>query len=149
MADRNAQHLPDGGCARERRVRLVDADMHVLAAIFQPLVTQHRAGQQPRLEQDLKAVADAEYRPAAFGERPHRSHHRREPRHRAGAQVVTVRKAAWQDDHVGAFQIGVLVPEIFGLLAEQVLGRVKRVLVAVAPREHDDAKFHDQSTSTR
>ena len=50
---------------RERRVGLLDAQVHVLAAELQAAVAQQRAGQQPGLEQDLEAVADAEHRPAA------------------------------------------------------------------------------------
>ena len=72
VADRNPQHLADAGRRRERRVDLLDADVHVLAAVLQPAVAQHRAGQQPGLEQNLKPVADAEHRTAALGERPHR-----------------------------------------------------------------------------
>ena len=57
----------------ERRVGLLDAHVHVLAAVLQAAVAQHRARQQARLEQNLKAVADAEHRAAAVGERPHRA----------------------------------------------------------------------------
>ena len=149
VADWNRQHLADRRRGRERRVVLLDAHMHVLAAIFQAFVAQHRAGQQAGLEQNLEAVADAEHRPAPLGKRPHRAHHGREPGHRAGAQVVAVGETARQDHDVGAFQVGVLVPQILGILAEHVPGRVKRVLVAVAAGKHDDAEFHDQSTSMR
>ena len=71
---------------------------------FRSAVAQHRAGQQPRLEQDLEAVADAEHRAAGVGERRDRGHDRREPRDRAGAQVVAVGEAARQDDDVGALR---------------------------------------------
>ncbi len=61
--------------------------------------------------------------PPALRERPDGRHDRREPRHRAGPQVVAVREAAGQNDDVGALQVGVLVPEIVGLLAEHDLWR--------------------------
>src|SRR5947207_6763390 len=58
-----------------------------------------------------------------------------------------MREAARKDDHVGALQVGVLVPDVLGVLAEHVLGGVVRVLVAVAAREYDDGKFHDVRAS--
>ena len=90
---------------------------------LQAAVAQHRAGQQPGLEQHLEAVADAEHRAAALGERLHRAHDRREARHGAGPQVVAVREAAGQNHDVGALQVGVLVPDVLGLLAEHVRRR--------------------------
>ena len=104
VRDRQSQPLPGAGARRERRVGLLDADDDVLAVKLQVTIAQHRAGQQPGLEQNLKAVADAEHRPAAPGEIDHRRHDRREPRDRAGAQVVAVREPAGQDHHVGALE---------------------------------------------
>src|SRR5205814_231967 len=83
---------------------LLDAQVHVLAAVLQAAVAEHRARQQAGLEQYLKAVADAEHRAAALGEPAHGAHDRREARHRAGAQVVAVREAARQDHDVGALR---------------------------------------------
>ena len=80
--------------------------------------------------------------PPRGGEALDRPHDRREARHRAGAQVVAVREAARQDHDVGAFKVGVLVPDVFGALAEHVGGRMKRVLVAVRSRKHHDREFH-------
>ena len=42
----------------------------MLAVELQVAVAQHRAREQPGLEQDLEAVADAEHRAAAPRERP-------------------------------------------------------------------------------
>ena len=42
------------------------------------IVPPHRSGKQPRLEQDLKAVADADDQFALFGRLPHPFHHRGE-----------------------------------------------------------------------
>ena len=64
VRDRDAQHLPGRAERGERRVGLLDAQVHVLAAELQPGVPQHRARQQAGLEQDLEAVADAEHRAA-------------------------------------------------------------------------------------
>ena len=60
-----------------------------------------------------------------------------------------MRETAGQNDDVRAFQIGILVPQVLGLLAEDVPGGVKRVLIAVAAGKNDDAKSHAQSTSMR
>ena len=128
--------------AGERRVGLLDAQVHVLAEELQLAVAEHRAGQQAGFEQDLKAVADAEHRAAAVGERLHGAHDRREAGDRAGAQIVAVRESAGQDDDVGALQVGVLVPDELGVLAEHVLRGVIGVVVAVAAGKHDDAEFH-------
>ena len=67
-------------------------------------VAPHGAGQEARLEQDLEAVADAEHQPARLGVPLDRRHHRRERRHRAGAQVVAVGEAARQDHEVAPLE---------------------------------------------
>ena len=69
VRDRQVQHL----ARRRREVNGVSVcstrTNDVLAEELQAAVAQHRAGQQPRLEQDLEAVADAQHRTAAVGER--------------------------------------------------------------------------------
>ena len=109
---------------------------------FQARVAQHRTGQETGLEQHLKAVADAEHRASAPGKRLHLAHDRREPRHGAAAKVIPVRESARQDHDVGALQIGVLVPHVIGVLAEDVSGGVVSVVVAIAAGKNDDCKFH-------
>ena len=47
VADRNAQHLADVRTARERRVGLLDADVHVLAAVLQPWLRSIAPGSRP------------------------------------------------------------------------------------------------------
>jgi hypothetical protein len=76
MSDGNPEHLAGAGGARERRVGLLDAQMHLFAAVFQAAVAQHRAGQETRLEENLESIADAEHRATTFGERSHRAHDR-------------------------------------------------------------------------
>ena len=97
VGDRQLQHLAARRARGERRVGLLDADADVLAVKLEVAIAQHRAGQQPGLEQDLEAVADAEHRSTPARELGHRRHDRREPRDGAGAQVVAVREAAGQD----------------------------------------------------
>ena len=114
----------------------------MLAVELQIAVAQHRAGQQPGLEQHLEAVADAEHRAAALGEVADRRHDRREARDRAGAQVVAVREPAGQDHDVGALEARVLVPDERGLVPEHVLRGVVGVVVAVGAGKDDDGELH-------
>ena len=64
VRDRELQHLTARRTRRERRVGLLGAHPDVLAVKLQVAIAQHRARQQPGLEQHLKAVADPEDRPA-------------------------------------------------------------------------------------
>ena len=143
VVDRNAQDLAACRQAPVNGVSVCSTRMLTCSQMeLQAAVAQHRAGQQARFEQDLEAVADAEHRTAGIGERLHRGHHRREPRDRAGAQVVAVREPARQDDDVGAAELRVLVPDELGLLPEHVLGGVVGVVVAVRSGKNDDGEFH-------
>ena len=65
MGDRHADDLAGIVAAGERRVGALDPQMHVVADEFQPRVAHQDAGQQARLAEDLKAVADAEHEPAS------------------------------------------------------------------------------------
>ena len=148
VSDRNAEDLTDLPFEAERCIRLLDPHVDMLAAVLELAVSQHRARQQPRLEQHLKAIADAQHRSAALGKLPDRRHDRRETRHRAGAQVVAMGEPAWQNHHVGALQAGVFVPHELSGLPEHMGRRVIRIVIAVGAGKDDDAEFH-QSTSMR
>ena len=52
-----------------------------------------------------------------------------------------MREAARQDDDVGALEARLLVPDELGVLAEDVLGRVIRVVIAVGAGKDDDGEF--------
>ena len=67
----NPEHAAGRRRGRKRRIDLLDPHVDVLAPVLQPAIAQHRAGQQTRLEQNLKPVADAEHRSATRGERLH------------------------------------------------------------------------------
>ena len=144
VRDRHAQDLPLRRPGGERRVGLLDPDVHVLAVKLQVAVAQHRAGEESRLAENLEAVADAQDRPAGSGEVADGGHHRGKPGDRAGAQVVAVRKAARQHDDVGAVEARLLVPDELRLLPEHVLRGVIRVVIAVGSGKNDDAEFHGQ-----
>ncbi len=59
-----------------------------------------------------------------------------------------MREPTRQDDHVGAFEVHVLVPDVLRLLAEHLTGGVVGVLVAIGSWKNDHREFH-QSTSMR
>src|SRR5438445_13711658 len=85
--------------------------MDVLAHKGRGSVSQHGSWKQSRFQQDLKPVADAKDQPAGLGEASDRSHHRGEPRNRAGAKIVAVGEAAGNDDRVYMREHRFLVPE--------------------------------------
>ena len=147
VRDRGAQHLAGCQLRGERRRGLIRAQADVAADEAEVLVAHQRAGQQPRLGEHLEAVADAEDQAAVRGVAADRLHHRRELRERAGAEVVAVCEAARDDHAVGAVQVGLLVPEELRLFAEDVLGDVQRVVVAVRAGKDDDREFHVQCTT--
>ena len=144
VRDRHAQHLSPRRTGGERRVGLLDPDVHVLAVKLQVAVAEHRAGEESRLAENLEAVADAQDRAAGSDEVADGGHHRREPGDRAGAQVVAVREAARQHHDVGAVEARLLVPDELRLLPEHVLHGVIRVVIAVGSWKNDDAEFHGQ-----
>src|SRR5699024_9442265 len=78
--------------------------------------------------------------------RGHLAHDRTESRDRARAEVVAVAEAAGKHDHVHAFEIGGLVPEIHCRQTQYVDDGVVAVVVAVGTREGDDAELHARST---
>jgi hypothetical protein len=120
----------------------------VFATVLELAVSEHRPGQQSRFEQHLKTVADSQHWSAALGKLANRRHDRREPRHRTGPQIIAVGKPAGQNDHLGALQTGVFVPDQLSGLAEHLGRCMIRIVVAVGAGEDDDTEFH-QSTSMR
>ena len=113
-------------------------------------VAHEHAGQQPALDQDLEAVADAQHESTATGVGAHRLHHRRAAGDGAAAQVVAVGKAAGQQDEVGARRQAMrAVPHHTGVDAGGAQGS-ERVALAVGAGEEDDGGFHQAgSSSTR
>src|ERR1700674_2832725 len=142
MRDGNPEDLTLLRGVGERRVRLLDADMHVAADEAQAAIPHHRAGEQARFAQDLEAVADAEHHSAAVCEFFDGLHHRRKTRDGAGAQIIAVGKSAGKDDGVAIRQIFRLVPDKFDRLPQNVADGVKRVMIAIGPGKNYDSKFH-------
>src|SRR6185437_11627446 len=90
MRDRHADHLTGIVAACERTFAGFDAKMHVPAVELERAIDQQCAGQEMRLGQNLKPVADTEHRQSFAGARGDLAHDWRMRRHRATAQVVTV-----------------------------------------------------------
>ncbi len=99
-------------------------------------------GKQPRLAEDLKAVADSQHQASTIGKSTHRFHHRRELRNRPGSQVIAVGESAGNDDGIAIFQIMRFVPEKTCRLFGDVLDGPVGIVVAVRPGKDDDSKFH-------
>src|SRR6266478_9891814 len=149
VADGDADDVALGVLARPGRHGVLHLEVHVAADVLERIVAPHRPGQHSRLEEDLEAVADADHVTAALAELPHLVHDRREARDGAGAQVVAVGEPAGEHHHVGAAQIAVLVPDVAGGAAEDVLGHVVDVVVAVAAGKDDHREEHQRISSTR
>ena len=137
VLDGDRERLAGRALARPRRVGARHRHADLPAEEAQARVRQQRAGQQPRLAQDLEAVADAEHRAARAGEALDLLHHRREARDRADPQVVAVGEAAGDDDRVGAAQVVVGVPEQLGVADPP--RRLQRVHLVTRAGEADDA----------
>ena len=110
------------------------------------IVAQEGAGEKPGLAGDLESVADSEYDAARIGVICDLTHDRAETSDGAGPEVVAVREAAGQDDHVASLEVVVLVPEFHGVLAELIDDRVKGIVFAIGAREAHDADFHSATT---
>jgi hypothetical protein len=103
MRHRNADHLPGIVAARERRIGSLDAQMHVAADELELRVTHQHAGQQARLAEDLKTVADAEYEAAIGSVGANRIHDRRTRGNRPATQIIAVGETTRHHDQIRTF----------------------------------------------
>ena len=84
-------------------------------------VPHQRARQQPALDQDLKAVADAKHQAAIGSELLHGAHDGRKFGDRAAAQIVAIRKSARQNHRIHITQRWRIVPDEIRLLMRDLL----------------------------
>ena len=105
-------------------------------------VAHQSARQQTGLTKDLKAVANAQHKPAALGEFDHTAQDRREACHGATAQIVAVGKPARQNNTIEVARQLILVPEQLDLLAQFRLERVKDVVIVARAGKSDDSPMH-------
>src|SRR5215471_15525408 len=140
VADGNFKYLALGQLLRERRIRILDPNVHRLADVLQSGIAHQRARKQARLAQNLEAVADAENQSAVGGELAHRLHYLGELSDRACAQVIAVSESARNDDRVATLQVGRVVPKESHWLLGDMLNRPVRVVVTVRTGENNDAE---------
>src|SRR5579883_558077 len=139
---RQAQRLAWRGRQSKRSIRRLHPHGHFAADEFQIAIAKQRAGKQPALHQNLKAVADAQHQSALLGEPAHRRHHRREFRDGSAAQIIAIGESAGKNHRVGIAQRGRIMPDHFRLLAKIAGDRVPGVVIAVAAGENDNAESH-------
>src|SRR5216683_2484618 len=147
MLDRKFQDFARTRGASEWCAGIIDPHRHVIADEGERAVTGERAGQQMRLAQDLKAVANPDYESALGGESRYALHDWREARDRAASKVVAVAEAAGEDDALRAAEAFVLMPKERSVLAEHVPQRMKRVVVVERAGKAYDTPPHPSSTS--
>src|SRR5256886_9887212 len=135
MCDGNLEDLALLRGIRERRVRLLDANVDVAADETQAAVAHHCAGKQTRLAKNLEAVADAQDHTAGLGEFLDGLHHRRKSRDGASPQIVAVGESAGQDDGVAIREIFGLVPYEFDGLLHDIADGVTTVRFAIGRSE--------------
>jgi hypothetical protein len=142
VANGNFDHVSLGHPVCEGCIRRLGAQVHLLADVLQPLVSQQGAGQQAGFAQYLKAVADAKNQAPLRGKLFHRLHYGREACNGASAQVVAVGKPAGDNDCIAILQVFAVVPEKGYGLVRYLRDHVVGVVVAVGTWENKHAEFH-------
>src|SRR4029453_7683562 len=142
VRDRHLEHLGRPHGPGERSIRVLGAEVHVLAAVLEGLVAGERARQQPRLTEDLEAIARAEHGATARDELRERLHHRRAARHRARAQIVPVGEAAGQHHAVVVGEVGLAMQDVADRLAQHFADHIVKIAITPRAREHHHAESH-------
>src|SRR5258708_24554384 len=143
VPDRHSNDLAFRTLGRERDVRSLDHEVGPFAAILERSIADQCPGQDPGLAKNLEAVADAPHEPAPIRELSDLLHDRGKACHRAGAAVVAVSKTAGQDDTVAAFEVGILVPQVLELRADDLVDDPTAVAIRPCPREDNDPELHE------
>src|SRR5579883_3020580 len=126
----------------KRRLCALGAKVDLFADVLEAGVAHERAGQQTTLAEDLEAVADADDQSSGFGKLCHRRHDGREFGDGAGAQIVSIGKAARHNDGIAILEIMRLMPQKGDRLLRNCVDYMVAVVVAVRPWEDKNAKFH-------
>ncbi len=140
VGDGDAEDLAGVAGVGEGGVGLFDAEVGPLAAELEVVVAHEDAGEESGFAEHLEAVADAEDEAAFGGEFFDGGHDGGEAGDGAGAEVVAVGEAAGEDDAVEVGEGIFFVPEVLGVLAEDVAEGVVAVGVAPGAGEDDDAE---------
>src|SRR5262245_19548129 len=142
VRDRHLEDLGRAHGAGEGRIRVLRAEVHVLTAVLEGLVAGERARQEPRLAEDLKAVARAEHEATARDELGQRLHHRRAARYCARPEIVSVGEAAGQHHAVIAGEIGFAMPDVADRLAQHLADPIVKIAVTPRAREPHHTESH-------
>jgi hypothetical protein len=108
----------------------------------QARIAEHGAGKKSCFQKDLKSIADAENDAACAREFFNAAHDGRKTRDGSGAEIITEGESAGKNNGVRVGEIGGLMPDKFGLLAEHVMGDVERVIITIGAGKNDNAEFH-------
>ena len=138
VRDRNLDGLAFAIALGEERLIVLDLQEHVAADEVERRVAHQRAGKQSGLAQDLKAIADADDRRSCVRLGDHVLHDRRVRGHRPAAQVVAIREAARQHDHIGRGDARITMPDHLRRETGDPLDRRFDVAIAVRTRKDDD-----------
>ena len=142
MGDRDAQRLAIRQTGRHGGHERLGAQQHVAADEFPALVVAEGPRKEPGLAEHLEPVADTEHESAPARVGHHLIHNGRETRDGSTAEIVSVAEATGQDHQVNPLEVAVLVPEPLDVEPEFRAEGVFHVMVAIGPREGDDADFH-------
>jgi hypothetical protein len=149
VADGNPEHLALFACIGEGSVSVFYSQIDKLADVFESRIAHERAGKKTGFTKDLKAIADADDQATRRGKFTHLIHDGREFGNGAGAQVITIGKAARDNDGVTIFQVVRIMPEHGRLLSGGGNGRIVTILIAIGAGKDDDAKFHKFILTTK
>ena len=119
-----------------------DAQVDLLADVFEAGIAHECAGEQTGFAKDLKAVADAENQAAGGSELLDRLHNGSEVSDGAGAEVVAVGEAAGNNDGIAVFEVFGLMPQEGGRLTGNFGDSVVSVVIAIGSGKDEDAEFH-------
>ncbi len=136
------QH-PDVVEAARERAGAGHFDVPVAALEALVRVAGERAGQEPRLGEDLEPVANAEHVPAALRVRADGPENRAHFGDGAGTKVVPVAESAGDRDEVRPRgKLRVRMPGDVRLEAAHVAERVDHLGIGIGSGEDDDASAH-------
>ena len=151
MGDRDDDLLARLVAGGEGRLAVLDRQRHVAADEADAGVAHQRAGQQPRLGQDLEAVADAEHGDAALRRRPSPraspaiappSRRSADSRHRKSRPGRAIRSSP-SGSSLSRCQT------IAGARPRDQPQRLGQVAIAIGAREDDDGALHAAALRAR
>ncbi len=145
MRDRAADDLARLVAARERRVGVGYFELYFAADELQRSIAHQCARQKPGFDEDLEAVADTHDHDALIGLLANGLHHRHTGCNRTAAQIVTVGKAARNQDQVhivGNARIG--LPDGHRCLSGDLGECCDHVAIAIETGKENDCGFHER-----